>query len=174
MHLSRTKKILLVVVLVSLVVVVVYGFLVRLVFKQQADATTLAEELAYEVDREIRLRSLDRLLGDVEAGRETINTQFLSGSEDIVAEYITTLESLSQYTPIFLEISSVITEGEPGDPEASLQVVLSVSGSESAVANFVDIVESLPTMTSADEVGVSIAEDGTWDASFTLRALVSG
>lgn len=171
-----TRNVLITLIVLNALAVAGYGALLWRISEQSQTVSTFVEELAYEVDREARLRSLGNLLAEVAEDETLISERFLPPGEDAVVDYITTLESLARYAPVELTVLSVSTEGAPGEGTGALLVRIVATGSRAAVAELVDLIELLPITTTVDGASANVTrtESGSeqWDVSLSLRALM--
>ena len=169
-----TRNIFIGLIIANAIAVGGYVFLLSRVARQSDQVKAFVEELAYEINREARLWSLGKLIEDVAEDQVIINEQFLLTGENSVVEYITSVESLSLYAPVTLEILSVNTEGSVEDSTAIVSIRMVVSGSKTAVAELIKLTELLPTITTIDTANVNITYTDSglerWDTSMTLHA----
>jgi len=176
MRTFSTRNTIILLIALNIVAIGGYGFVLWQVVKQSERVNTVLENLAYEIDREATLQSLSRLVEDVENDKLLVDSQFVAPGEDSVVAYIKMIESLSRCTPVALSIESVEAGGSTNEGTGTVLIRVVASGSKTAVAKLIALIETVPIVTTVDSVSMNITqlESGveSWDASLTIRALV--
>lgn len=173
---ARTKSMALISVLVAVVSVALFGFLVDRIFRLNRAAAQLATDIQTESERDEQLRSLGKLLEQLESEETALDIRFVD-TEGIVP-FIESVERMGVDAGIAVEVASVSIDPDTDTnrPHEWLKISLWAQGSWSKLFHFLMLLETVPYAVKLDQVGLTweesdaVSSGGQWEGTFIIRA----
>lgn len=169
----KSKELLVIAILFNIAAIGWYGFL----FAKIKEKNEHLSDLTNQIDAEIAKESAVDYKKNIAVETATLRGKLLSFTlaKEGAISFIELLEATGNEVGAHTSIKSVNTEDHPQSSNIEkLRLTLSTSGSWSAVARFLGLLELLPYETSLEQVMVSRAEvagENPWRADLILTVL---
>lgn len=129
------------------------AYLLVMIQRRDAEASSLAADIQAQTIRETRLRSLKRTIAGTDQIRGSLDRYLVSA--DGVVGFIEDIENLGSVSGVSLEISSVGLKPMEGREDFEwLTLAISMSGSWSETTNALALIESLPYRVLIDDFSI--------------------
>lgn len=156
--LSRTSRILLIVVLIDCVAVGSYIFLFRAVAASNERIAGIKSEVVLKEKERDNIEALRRVFNDTADLREMVSSFFVK--RDGVVEFIGYLESLARSRNLLVLTKSVaIAGGGENAVHEMLRLTVEVEGSWPETVRFLSLVETMPFGVALEEISLSQSEE---------------
>jgi hypothetical protein len=176
MNHSRTKTLLIIASAITLVGMLLSGFIIYLIYEKEGKMADVEAKLAVAQAAADSGVSMNHLLTDTKPEREKLDTYFI-GSDNVVS-FIERIESLSTITKVTTAINSVgIDKSTTDNTFEYVTLNGTAEGSFSNVYWFLSLLESIPLQITVDQIYIEqmpVTEKNAptkWRATFTLKAL---
>jgi Tfp pilus assembly protein PilO len=155
--LSRTKKILIVCILLNVLVFGAYAFLYIDIKSKNVRVSELLTEAENDMQKDASLRAIKTSLNENKEFISQIDSYFVP--KNGVPDFIDTLEKLGKESEIALSIGSVsVEEGKnKNDFKDALHLHVDTIGSWQNIYYFLSVLESLPYRIQFDQVSVTLS-----------------
>jgi len=162
---NNVKQLLFIIAIATAIAAVAYVAFFLYIRAKNKNISTLTNEVELIVQKEIRLRSIERLINDTKEERAALDTYFVGA--DAVVAFIETIEALGRETETAIEIASVSVDniGESEEEIAELlRLSLKTEGTWQNFFHLLLLVEALPlnivvTQTNINTVSLQQSED---------------
>ena len=176
-HHSSAVQFLSIAIVVSLVLLFVYGFLFQVIFTTNRSLQALEEDVSTQAGREERLRAARNILANTESERTNLASSFLRENE--VVSFIELVEELENTAGAELRVQSVDLKDADDNSTVYewLELAIEATGSWQEVYHFLSLVEHMPVsvflvharIRHVESIGDEEAPIEPWLGSFTIR-----
>src|SRR3989344_2501343 len=158
--LSRTSRLLIVVLALDCLAAGLYVFLFRSLASSSGRIAEIRSELELKERERSSIEALRKNFDNTSALRAEIDSYFVD--KDGVVDFIEYLESLARSRDLLVETQSVaLSESEEGAIHEILRQTIEVEGSWADVTHFLSLVETLPFGIFVEEMSLNLNEDAT-------------
>lgn len=145
------------------------------VFEIRSNAQTLREQvtvLAAEQAQENSYYRLQKINEDSKDEREHLSKYFLKQGSDSI-DFLNKVEALAPQAGIELTTESLEDFADKKTGTKWIAVKFALSGTQSDVERFVQILERLPYFSQVTSVSFKTGSDNTWQANVTMRVYLT-
>lgn len=168
---SKIGKTVIILLLLNLLAAGAYVYLFTNIRNTNYESAKLSGDIFEISASESRLKSTERLIGDIEEDLDELSTYFVGESRFVDA--IQLFETIGKRADVALEITSVnFEEGENGNKVLSLR--FDTSGSWNETVHFVSLIENSPLALAIKDTRLGHTEDeagGFWRGTFRVEVL---
>lgn len=151
--------------ILTIVVLVGYGFWYGVTASKSATVASLYEQIAAKTETISRIAFAKAAIAEI-AGDEAVVQNYFVPQDGVVA-FITRLESQGQALGTTVDVLSVSTGSKGTQPILILS--LSINGTFNAVMRTVGVIEYMPYDLSISGLSLSKGDKNSWNANLNLR-----
>lgn len=166
---SRSKIILIIIIICNITAAFGYYFLFQHIIGQTLKASSLTSTIDLGQQKNSRLSSLRTVVKDTENNRKRLQS-FLLPSESEVS-FIEQIESIGQNNSLTVKTNSVSTVAGRVDKTKTLHLQVTTTGGWTNTLSFLNQIESLPYNIHVENF--SFAKQKTWTATFDISVTES-
>lgn len=175
--LKKTKRILVILILIFLVVFSLDVFFVFSIFKERDVVAEMRADFIIELKKEKQLGSIKNIIKTTEKEQTNLNLCFVANNE--VVNFIKSVEMISKNTGVSMSIKSVgagETEMIKEIPVETLTIEFMIEGSWANTHNFLSAIEDSVYKITIDQMFINKISDkttgkGIWKSVFVIKAI---
>lgn len=163
---TKTKQLLSFALLFCLLALGGYIYLFSVMKRINVAVASSSRDLAYELERESRLKSVEVIVRDTVEKREALASYFVS--EDAVVDTITQLENIADVTGAEVTVSSVTREeGQVG----RLMIAIQIKGGWDTMMSALTLMQHFPLALQINSAALTKNNDLSWSGRVALTIL---
>lgn len=165
---KKTKKIIILAVLINALVLAVWLFLAYSVFKEGDQLKQISSEISTINTKKENLQNLTSIMKNTEIDRGLINSYFVDSSSK--ADFIARLEQMAKDSGVALEVSGA-------QEDLSLKFDLNLTGSFASIYQYLLLVENLPYRIDVEKINFQFSPlkeaggSGRWVADLVINII---
>ena len=150
------------------------GALTFMIYEIEKEAVVLQEQLTSieaENNRESNFYTLQKKSEESVDDRKAIEQYFLPKSSDSI-DFLNRVEQLAPQSGVTLETDALEESVDKKTKQKYIEAKFTFSGTQGAVEQFLEILESLPYISTVTDVSISARQAGGWEAKVTMRVFI--
>lgn len=175
--LKKTKRTLVISILVFVIVFSVDLFFVFSIYKQRDTVAKMREDFMIELKKEKQLSSIKNTIKMTEKEQTNLNLCFIANNE--VVDFIKSIETMSKNAGVSMNIRSVGVGDTETIRESSIEILIIefiIGGSWSNTHNFLSLIENSTYEITINQMSINKISDSmtgkeTWKSVFVIKAI---
>ena len=174
---SRSKIILLVIILCDIAAIVGYYFIFQHIIGQTLTAASLTSTIDLSQQKNSRLSSLRTVVKDTESNRQKLSSFLLPNDSEI--SFVGQVEVMAQNDGLDIKTNSINSVAGSIDKTKTLQIQVTTTGTWTNILYFMNQIENLPynihinNFSFAKQSAVVKASGSSWTATFDISVTES-
>lgn len=175
--LSKTKKILILISVITLLVLFFDIFFMISLGKKTDGVTKLRGDFLVELKNEKQLDLIKKIIKETEAEQSSLDLCFVNSNG--VVDFIKTVELVSELTGVTIDTKTVGVENSELIKNVNVEtltVEFAIQGSWSQTFEFLSLIENIQYDTTIERMSINKFTDGetkeeSWKSNFTIKAI---